>query len=198
MSVSCLGRRVPGTRRQIGSLRANVLCLALVMLGAGCGGQKSAEQARKEAMKAAGEQPLTLAKFAGKVRVDGAAPTPTDGHALIVMLYPSQPNKPVLAARCGPDGNFAFTTEKKGDGVPAGSYTVLFGEFKIGARAALKQPDDLKNLYDDPDKNGQESQFKVDLQPPGKTDCDFDLKLAGQDAGSPGPNAVLRLPHSSK
>jgi hypothetical protein len=149
-------------------------------------------------MKAAGEQPLTLAKFAGKVQVDGSPPKPEEGHALVVMLYPSQPNKTILVARCGADGAFEFTTEKKGDGVPKGSYVVLFGEFKIGARAAYKQPDDLKNLYDDPDKNGQDSQFKVDLQPPGKTGCQFDLKLAGQEAASPGPNAILRLPQERR
>ena len=44
------------------------------------------------------------------------------------------------------------------------------------------QPDELKNLYSDPDTNTKDQRFSLDLQPPGKEDYHFDLAVAGKTA----------------
>jgi hypothetical protein len=52
-------------------------------------------------------------------------------------------------------------------------------------------PDELKNLYNDPEKNKNDAAFLVDVQPPGRTDYQFDLSVAGKDPViKPGPHAV--------
>jgi hypothetical protein len=75
------------------------------------------------------------------------------------------------------------------DGAPEGSYVVLFVALKhslLGRQQGYHEPDALQNRYNDPDKNAANPEFKVDVKPPGKTDYNFDLKLAGTDPGSPG------------
>jgi hypothetical protein len=55
-------------------------------------------------------------------------------------------------------------------------------------------PDELKNLYNDPDVNAQLPQFKVDVAEPGKTDYFFDLKVEGKEpAATPGKRAVTKI-----
>jgi hypothetical protein len=50
------------------------------------------------------------------------------------------------------------------------------------------------NLYNDPDKNAENSQFKIDIEQPGKTDWNFALDVQGkQPIGTPGPHAVTEL-----
>jgi hypothetical protein len=121
-------------------------------------------------------------------------------------------DRPKLYAGCDEQGHFAFGTYDRDDGVVAGKYVVTFvelhvpglaqvttqGRFKapvgqVGARKAYTGPDELKNLYNDPDKNQKEEKFSLDLQPPGKADYDFDLAVAGKDTAAPGPNAVTKI-----
>jgi hypothetical protein len=59
------------------------------------------------------------------------------------------------------------------------------------SRGNLMPPDDLKNLYNDPDKNANEETYKLDLKLPGQDGYQVDLAVAGKDAvKTPGPNAV--------
>jgi hypothetical protein len=120
---------------------------------------------------------------------------------LVVMLYdPKNPRAGgPLHAVCTNDGDFQFGTYEKGDGVKPGSYVVLFAELTPALMASkrsngLRGPDGLMNLYNDPDKNGQDDRFKIELSEPGKTDWDFQLEAAGkQPIANPGPNAVMGL-----
>lgn len=168
----------------------------------GCG-RESGDQAEARLMKLNGQQPLTLAKFAGKVTIDGQVPETDAEHPLHVILYniknPPSLEKPPLAKKCEPDGSFEFGTRKKGDGVPAGEYIVLFAELKHARLVSYREPDALNNLYNDPDKNQEIPEFKVDLKPPGKTDYVFDLKVSGKPpVSTPGPNAVVQLGYVKK
>ena len=47
-------------------------------------------------------------------------------------------------------------------------------------------PDQLMNLYSDPDTNGQIPEFKIDHKPPGKKDYAFNLAVAGKEPAEPG------------
>jgi len=91
-----------------------------------------------------------------------------------------------FATRCDKNGHFEFNTYGTGDGLPAGSYVVLFAQPKT------EGGDGLKNLYNDPDKNAQEERFQINLTSPGKTDWAFDLAVAGKDPiTTPGVHAVM-------
>jgi hypothetical protein len=141
-------------------------------------------------------QKVKLAKFAGRVTVDGQPPIGEHAESLLVMLYnrrEPERNKPPLAVDCRNDGSFEFYTYLEGDGVPEGSYVVLFAQFADGAGASRGQPDALKNLYDDPDKNARDPEFVVELQSPGRVDYAFDLKVTGHDPATPGPHAVTEF-----
>jgi hypothetical protein len=62
------------------------------------------------------------------------------------------------------------------------------------SRGDLQPPDELKNLYNDPDKNAKEEKFKLDLKLPGQEGYQVDLAVAGKEpVETPGPNAVTRL-----
>jgi len=152
-----------------------------------------------------------VAKFAGHVLVDGTPPA--KGARMFVIL--SDPDHPVRLgkeppshlATCDDDGKFSFTTYLTDDGVPTGKYVVTFVELrKRGARegrGGLGRPgtsqryggaDELKNLYNDPQKNKDDPTFVVTVSPPGKTDYDFNLTVAGKDAvKTPGEYAVTHI-----
>lgn len=156
----------------------------------------SAEKALDQAIKDTGGTKQTLAAFAGKVTVDGQPPSTADNHALVVMLYnskdPPSPKNPLLCTFCDDAGNFAFGTYSRKDGVPAGSYVVLFANLKcaIYGNAGFHGPDQLNNLYNDPEK----SEFKVDVAPPGKTDYLYELKVEGKTPNTaPGARAITQI-----
>jgi hypothetical protein len=175
-----------------------VFCL-ICLISCGCGGgRQSADQALKEAIQAGGGQQQDIAKFAGTVTIDGEAAKSTTKTAVVVLLY--DPKKPpskatgLIYAACDKEGHFEFSTYTQGDGVPVGSYIVLFAQLNPGfyKHPGYHPPDKLLHLYDDPDK----SEFKVDVTKPGKTDYDFNLKLAGRDGvTTPGPKAILDIGH---
>jgi hypothetical protein len=202
--------------RSIGSRLLTILCVAGVL--AGCTKQQSSEQALDKQYSDNPQFKRTpMAKFAGKVTVDGQPPA--NGFRLFVILndpshleVAAHSQRPPMYARCDENGNFSFTTINKNDGVPIGKYVVTFVEFRDPDRASgghMRGPkfrggaglpkyegsDELKNLYNDPDKNAKdEKQFVLDLQSPGKTDYQFDLTVAGKEPiATPGANAVTSI-----
>ena len=168
-----------------------LVLLALTI--AGCTRTQSADQALAKAYEATGGQREEVAKVAGTVTIDGQPVGDTGPMRTIVILYdphkPDASRKAPLYAVCDEDGHFEFTRYSKGDGVPPGSYTVLFEELVARTGSRFTGEDQLKNLYNDPDK----SPFHVDISPPGKTDWMFNLEIAGKDPATPGPHAVKQL-----
>ena len=167
------------------------LTTAATLLGlmiCGCtGGRQTADQARKKAYEGTGEQQAAVAPFTGKVTVDGKPPANVGLGGIFVVLW--DPKNPPTAkhlpahAPCDSEGNFTFTTYSKGDGAPVGSYIVCFAQLKKTSLNApgWRGPDGLKNLYNDPDKNAENKEFKVDVTPPGKTDWQFPLQVEGKE-----------------
>ena len=121
---------------------------------------------------------------------------------------------PKLYTLCDADGHFAFGTydlKHKNDGVVAGKYVVTFVQLhkfipkSAKAKAPPKTPgrdgyekyslpDDLKNLYSDPDHNAKSPDFLLDLQPPASDDYRFDLIVAGKNPlPKPAPHAVTYM-----
>jgi hypothetical protein len=196
---------------------------------AGCNGSRNADQAAVDSAGAVGNeaagipfdkfrefQKLPLAKFSGRVTVDGQPPK-KDCKVFIVLADAKHPDEnshgilPKFYTACGADGHFAFTTYEKGDGVPVANYVVTFLELHPAPTQAAKGsarapaafsasraqrymgPDELKNIYSDPDANVKDKQFNLDLQPPGKDDFHFDLAVAGKPGSKPAPHALRTL-----
>jgi hypothetical protein len=177
-----------------------VVCALVGVLAAGCGGTSSADQALDQQLKASNATREVVARFAGKVTIDGQPPAPGTKEATVVILYdptnPPSPRKPPRFTYCGKEGQFEFHTYARGDGVPVGSYVVLFAQLKTGGRGSpgFKPPDALKNLYNDPDKNALIPEFKIDHTAPGRTDYAFDLSTAGKDPiAEPGAKAITQI-----
>lgn len=167
----------------------------LTLLNAGCSRNQTSQQALDAQLKTLHVEKANLGHFAGKVTIDGAPPQIDRMKKLLVILYKEdqkEKSKP-LFAQCGADGSFSFYTYTANDGVPVGTYVVLFAELTASRAKGLVQPDGLKNLYNDPDKNKQDKNLVVSVTSPGKTDYDFNLDIAGRDAVSPGPNAVAEI-----
>ena len=170
---------------------------------AGCSGRSSSEQSREEFYKQNPEiaaHKLQIGKCSGHVTVDGQPPP--EGECLFVILM--NPDKPETGAKtntiCDTDGHFEFKTYEKGDGVPVGKYVAVFVALKrqkVKARAPVVKfigPDALNNLYNDPEKNKDNPTFVVDVTKPGRTDYEFELKVAGQTpVASPGKFAVTKM-----
>jgi len=176
-----------------------LLILAVVALE-GCSRQTSREQEYlKNNPKAQAQEPV--AKFAGRVTVDGLPQLGTD-QLFIFLTDPQHLEKPrKYLTRCNPNGSFEFMTYFPGDGVPLGKYVVGFVAFRRDKKAGggggmadapvrYRGPDGLKNLYNDPEKNKDIKDFVVEVTEPGRTDYEFNLTIAGKDAGTPGPHAV--------
>ena len=187
-----LGKRARPSVRAIGSV---VFCL----IAAGCGGgSQSADQALQKQLDAANIPRTAVSKFAGSVTVDGQPPSLGPKEALLVILYdsknPPTRDKPPLTATCDQKGHFEFSTFTRGDGVPPGSYVVLFAQLHSQPGAGMLPPDGLKNLYNDPDKNAEKPEFKLDLSSPGRSDHSFNLELAGKEGiPTPGSHAVTKI-----
>jgi len=174
--------------------------VGLALLAMGCnGGTQSASQALEHVYK---ENPqlkrLDLAKFAGRVTVDGQPPAART--AILVILndakkpWPDQSKTIQNFTVCLPDGAFQFSTSLGGDGTLAGSYVVTFAQLHPKGKRGLFPPDELKNLYNDPEINAKKPEFLVELTPPGKTDYEFNLKVAGEEPiTKPGPHAVTKV-----
>ena len=160
---------------------------------AGCA--KPANESLEAFLKQAGPARANIFPLAGKVTIDGQPPHLERPDRLLVMLTdPSKPDSPRrLYRQCDDEGNFAFTTFVKGDGVPAGTYVVTFAVLKLTPRGFVG-PDQLKNLYNDPERNAENRDFNIAHQSPGKTDYAFDLKLAGLEGlANAGAKALTEL-----
>jgi hypothetical protein len=177
-------------------LPPRLVALGMMLLGlliSGCSSRPASGEALDRAIRESGATKLEVAKFAGSVTLDGQPPSTANHHALIVMLYdPKNPptDKNVLPHTfCDEQGHFEFGTYTRSDGVPVGSYLVLFAHWTF-KDPGFRGPDGLKNLYNDPDK----SEFRVDVTPPGKTDYLFELKLQGREANpAPGLRAITSV-----
>jgi len=170
------------------------LALAILCLGtAGCNNTQTSQQALDSQLKALNTQKEALGKFAGKVTLDGQPVSVPKGKALVVILYDQKKPEKLQYAVCNKDGNFSFYTYTTGDGVRLGSYVVLFAELTATRARGIVQPDEFKNLFNDPDKNAQNKEFMVTVDEKGKTDYDFNLQLAGKEPGTPGPHSVTQI-----
>jgi hypothetical protein len=170
--------------------------LSLVVAGlanGGCSNRAPLNEAMKQQLAEMKGDVLPVGKFSGTVTIDGQPPEVPPKSALVLILYNAEGRQPgqetILDTICDKQGHFEFTRYSKGDGVPAGSYTVLFAELRPRRGGQFGGPDKLGNLYNDPDK----SSFHVDIEPPGKSDWDFNLEVAGKDSLPPGPHAITQV-----
>jgi hypothetical protein len=180
-------------------------CLFLVAAFQGCNGSPQAKET--------GFKQEDFAKLVGRVTVDGQPPA--EDLSLVVILNDPEHldatangKRPKLFAVCDAKGNFAMMPKP-------GKYIVTFvelhqGDARLSAKLAsgggrgpggpmrggssLQPPDELKNLYNDPDTNANEEKFKLDLKLPGQEDYQIDLALTGkQPVETPRPHAVTQL-----
>jgi hypothetical protein len=180
----------------------------------GCGsGKGTEEQVLDQFFKESKMKRETVAKFAGHVTIDGQPPS-RDVRLFVILNnaenFQKSGKTAPLHAPCDAQGNFAFTTYVTGDGVPTGKYVVTFAALhhsvgsaggaggRRGRTPGLMQqfvgPDELKNLYNDPEKNKNEAAFQVEVADPGRTDYEFSLSIAGKDpVPSPGQYAVTSI-----
>ena len=187
----------------------------LLAFATGCDRMQTADQARQRQFHEHPqfELPAAVAKFGGRVTVDGKPPK-RNCRLFVILNDPQHLEQtadgegPRLFVACEPNGDFSFSTYQPHDGVLAGKYVVTFVElhrliYRSPSRALRtspffpgperhRQPDELHNLYNDPDKNAKTDEFVVDLQPPGNSHHDFALVVAGKKpVEKPGPNAVV-------
>ena len=192
-------------RQQLLTLgKRSAALFGLAVLFAGCGPPSGQQALKKAFLDNPKAQPVQVVPFAGTVTVDGKPPS-TDGLILLVILndmqHPQDPSKqPKLRTGCDKNGHFAFTTYEVHDGVQTGSYVITFVQLhsrpNIGRQrnSMFKGPDELKNLYNDPDKNAEIPEFKIDLKPPGIKDAHFNLTVEGKEpVTTPGPHAITSL-----
>jgi hypothetical protein len=136
------------------------------------------------------ETPRHPFPLAGKVTIDGRAPG--DGGTVIVMLNGNVGGKvEPYCAFCKPDGTFRFE-----GGHSPGRFVITIAQLGHRKRVEWTQyvgPDELKNLYNDPDKNARRPEFVIRHAAPGKTDYRFDLKVAGVAPVQAGPRALIHL-----
>ncbi len=168
------------------------------LIAVGCSRTQTADQATEAALKAQGLTKGRVFPLAGKVTVDGENPqSQSRKNPIVVILNDmSKPDERLHdrpSAEVDAKGEFAFHTYNTGDGVAPGKYVVTIARFKYTRKAGLRGPDQLKNLYNDPDKNATIKEFVIDHQSPGKTDYLFNLELAGKDAAAPGPHSLTDL-----
>jgi hypothetical protein len=170
----------------------------------GCGGAQQTEQQQtqeffKSNPKIAASR-KEVAKFSGRVTVDGMAP-PQGVTLFVVLNDPEHPTPGIKQfAACDPEGNFEFKTYESGDGVAVGKYVLEFVGLKAHKNRGRSRvtpyvgPDALKNLYNDPEKNKDNPAFVIDVKAPGRTDYEFDLKVADKEAvANPGQFAATKI-----
>jgi hypothetical protein len=209
----------PSVRRLAWSNEFTLLSCLIALIVAGCNSHVETAEARLEQeyeLRPEFKRPFTVAKFSGKVSIDGKRPR-SDCRLFVILNDPEHLDAAAKSARpshyavCDRDGHFAFTTYERGDGVPPGKYVMTLVELHLptaNARGNLfslarmqhgprqyDQPDELKNLYNDPEKNLKQDTFKLDVQFPGKEDYRFALAVAGKSPIlKPGANAVTGRP----
>jgi hypothetical protein len=179
----------------MGLHKAGVILTIAFLTAAGCNRSPTPDESIDKGLKEAGLTKVTAYPLAGKVTIDQQPLQLAQGQRLVLMLNdPQKPDelwtqKPFVEANS--EGDFTFGTYRKGDGIKAGKYVVTFAVLKRKGKKGLAGPDQLKNLYNDPDKNQQN--FNIDHQAPGKTDYAFNLDMAGKEAAQPGPHALTNM-----
>jgi hypothetical protein len=179
----------------IGTLAGCLLCGV-----SGCNSSLSSAQRVQQELGAIGKQQAEVLPFAGKVLVDGLPPKPkTPTSKVVVVLFNrAKPDLRLIRrpyAACNSQGEFSFTTYVPKDGLEAGEYVVAIAELSWRPKGdRFSGPDAFENLYNDPDTNEKDQQFTVKHASRGKTDYEFDLKIAGREPPSkPGPRAVTQI-----
>jgi hypothetical protein len=178
--------------------RAWIHAAGILLLGSIVGCAKSSQESLDAYLKQTGHSRADVFPLAGKVTIDGQPARYVKPLRLVVMLYDeSKPNLPSFkrpCRECNADGEFSFGTYTKGDGLPPGNFVVAFAVLNVTMQG-LKGPDQLKNLYNDPERNAGNPAFKIDHRAPGKRDYYFDLKVDGQEPiETPGPKSLMELP----
>jgi len=178
-----------------------VVSLVAASVFSGCTGGSHGTREDEQQQAAKGFKQAPVAKLAGHVSIDGQPPEKET--TLFVILNDPQhltlpKTGPAHFAECDAEGNFAFTSYLKGDGVPLGKYVVPFAQLRLPSAAGRHpmgrgnfkreyiSPDGMKNLYNDPEKNKDIKEFVVDLTEPGRDDYQFNLSVAGKEPASPG------------
>jgi hypothetical protein len=176
-----------------------VLLAAAATVGfAGCGSTQSPEKRVEQALDQGGVAKHETYPLAGKVTIDGQPPSAHGKGVVILALY--ETSKPELTweqrpqVLVQPDGSFAFTSYFKGDGVAPGQYVVTIAQLKSRGKRGFYGPDELQNLYNDPEVNAKKPEFSIDHKAPGKSDYQFDLKIAGvEPVKTPGAHAMKEI-----
>jgi hypothetical protein len=165
----------------------------------GCGPPDANTQVNAELART-GKQRVDVYPLAGRVTIDGQPPAELmkGRMRVIVMLNDvSKPDAPPASrpfVECDPEGQFKFSSYGKADGLPAATYVVTIADLKYNKKEGYVGPDGFKNLYNDPEKNANIPEFKIDHKAPGKSDYDFDLKVGSKDAATAGPKALTTIP----
>jgi hypothetical protein len=172
----------------------------------GCSSKPSAKTEVDQYFKANPDaKRATLAKFAGRVSIDGQPPEQGGDYRMFILLNDQQKLQklPLRYMEVAEDGSFEFMTYLAGDGVPVGNYIVEFVQLHLprqrqrqgqGVARNYVGPDKLKNLYNDPEKNKDNPEFVVEVKEPGRTDYNFNLSVAGKDAAIPGKFSATTVP----
>jgi len=162
-------------------------------LAVGCG--SGADEALNKALKDSGKTKDAVYPFAGKVTIDGDPPKLERGYRLVVVLNdPEKLDTPTikkLHVEADENGEFKFTTYGQNDGIRPGKYILTFGVYKNQRILGLVPPDQLHNLYTDPDENTKIPELVIDHKAPGKKDYQFNLEVAGKEpVAEPGLHAL--------
>ncbi len=189
------------------SFQVVLACFVVASALAGCSRHKSdAEAVDQFFQNNPKAKRQAIGKFAGHVSIDGMPPDKAAGQLFVLLNDAEHPVRlPPRFVAVHEDGTFAFTTYLDSDGVPVGKYVIEFAQLKLprggrgraasGVARMYGQPDGLKNLYNDPEKNLNDPNLVVTVESPGRTDYEFNLQVAGKDAAaSPGKLAATKIP----
>jgi hypothetical protein len=170
--------------------------LFVLAAAAGCSRTQSPEERVQKTLALAGMKASPTYRIAGSATIDGTTPEFKDRKQhLVAVLY--DPEKPDMPMKSRPhtlvkeNGQFTFTE----DGIAPGHYVLAFAVLRRKGPGSFIGPDGLNNLYNDPDVNAKSHpELVIDHKPPGKTDYQFNLDVAGQPPVTPpGPHAVTAV-----
>jgi hypothetical protein len=145
-------------------------CLAALTVAVlGCG--RGADQRLDKALEQAGQKREAVFPLAGHVTIENLPPEYDPRNPVVVVLVDRKHiGGPPISQRfvdCDSDGNFAFSTYGRHDGVPAGSYLLAIAKLdRRGGAFAYRGPDQLHNLYNDPEQNAGKPEFQIEHAAP--------------------------------
>jgi hypothetical protein len=164
---------------------AGSIALLFIVALPGCGGGRTADARIDAALAQTGSSREVVFPLSGKITVDGLIYTPAKkNRRLVVKLYrgadSEQSADPVAITECKSDGSFAFEALREGDGVKPGDYVITFADLIFRRKDGYREPDGFNNLYNNPAQNERHAEFRIDHHAPGRTDYEFDLRVAGE------------------